>query len=67
MDCTRTRKADRASLEKDILSQIVDAILAAESELVDASEEQWNRALVASCRRQKQRAHDDRSSMVSTC
>jgi hypothetical protein len=67
MDRNQTQATGRVNAEADILSQIVDAMLAAESDLLDASEEQWSRTLVASCRQQKQLARDNRLSMASTC
>ncbi len=65
----QARMADTRNLDADdsVLAQIVEAMLAVQSDLEDASVEDWSRTLVASCRRQKQQDGDCRLSMASTC
>jgi hypothetical protein len=53
--------------ETDILGHIVDAMLAAEEDLRDATMEEWSQTLVESCRRRKRLFGDQRISLASTC
>ena len=54
-------------VETRILGQIVDAMLAAENVLQNASPQEWEQILVASCRRQK-RTEDKRNvALTATC
>lgn len=53
--------------ETSILNRIVDAMLAVEDDLRDATVEEWTHTLVESCRQQKQRFGDQRTSLASTC
>jgi len=64
MDKTRTRQCDT---ETKILSRIVDAMLAVQTDLQDATVEEWTRTVVASCRRRKRLGADQQGSMASTC
>ncbi len=57
---TRTAPAN----ERDILDRIVDAMLAAEQELCNASVQEWTRVLTDSCRNQK---HSDGETLATTC
>ena len=54
MDETRTRIGRHLDSETKILSRIVDAMLAVQADLQNATSEEWTRTLVDSCRRQKQ-------------
>lgn len=49
---TRIAKIARAT-ERDVLDRIVNAMLAVEHELRDASVHEWTRVLTDSCRTQK--------------
>jgi hypothetical protein len=53
--------------ETNILSRIVDAMLAVQADLQDATVEQWSHTLADSCRRQKQWLDDLRLAASSTC
>jgi hypothetical protein len=53
MDDTRTRTGRYVDAETNILSRIVDAMLAVQADLQNATGEEWTRTLVDSCRRQK--------------
>ena len=53
--------------ETNILDRIVDAMLAVETDLRDATVEEWTHTLVQSCRRQKHLYADQSISMASTC
>jgi hypothetical protein len=66
-DQTQTADLRNVDTDDNVLAQIVEAMLDVQSELADASVEDWSRRLVASCRRQKQRFGDSRVSMASTC
>ena len=66
MDEKRTGIA-QCDNETNILDRIVDAMLAAETDLRDATVEQWTHTLVQSCRRQKRLYADQNVSMASTC
>jgi len=63
----RTRTTQPHHAETNILSRIVDAILAVEGDLHDATVEQWTHAVADSCRRQKQWLEDLRLAASSTC
>ena len=67
MDEMKARNALLETNETDVLSQIVDAMLAVRSDLQDATIDEWTNTLVRSCRRQKQLADDLRDSLASTC
>ena len=65
MDDKQTRIATIArSTEQDILDRIVNAMLAAEDELCNASVQEWTRVLTDSCRMQKLA---DGGSLATTC
>lgn len=64
---TQTRFSRQHDTETKVLSRIVDAMLAVQTDLQDAAEEEWTRTLVASCRQQKGVAGDQHTSMASTC
>ena len=57
MEEKRTRIARQRKAETNILTRIVDAMLAAQADLQDATIGEWTRTLVDSCRRQKQLSH----------
>jgi hypothetical protein len=59
-DYEHTDSAVDRDAETHILGQIVDAMLAAESVLQNATPQEWEQILVASCRRQK-RTEDRRN------
>jgi hypothetical protein len=65
----QARTADTRNMDADtnVLAQIVEAMLAVQSDLEDASVEEWTRTLVASCRKQKRQAGNCRMPMASTC
>lgn len=50
--------------EREILDRIVNAMLAAEDQLCDASVQEWTRVLTDSCRMQKLA---DRGVLATTC
>ena len=54
MDDTRTRTGRHIDADTNILSRIVDAMLAVQSDLQNATGDEWTRTLIDSCRRQKQ-------------
>lgn len=60
---TRIAKIARAT-EREILDRIVNAMLAAEDQLCDASVQEWTRVLTDSCRMQKLA---DRGVLATTC
>jgi hypothetical protein len=65
MDDKQTRIATIArSTEQDILDRIVNAMLAAEDKLCNASVQEWTRVLTDSCRVQKLA---DRGTLATTC
>ncbi|MBC8353465.1 MAG: hypothetical protein H8E66_15810 [Planctomycetes bacterium] len=65
MDDKQTRIATIArTTERDILDRIVNAMLAAEQELCNASVQEWTRVLTDSCRVQK---HSDGEALATTC
>jgi hypothetical protein len=66
-DQARTAGMRNLDTDDNVLAQIVEAMLEVQSELEDASVEDWSRTLVASCRRQKRRLADSGLSMASTC
>jgi hypothetical protein len=65
MDDKQTRITDivRAT-ERAILDRIVNAMLAAENELYNASVQEWSRVLTDTCRRQR---IADRGAWAATC
>jgi len=67
MEEKRIELTSQHDTQSNILSCIVDAMLDAESDLRDATVEQWTRTLVQSCRRQKQLYADHDVSIASTC
>ncbi len=67
MDETQNRTSRQCDTETNILSRIVDAMLAVQTDLQDATVEEWTRTLVASCRQRKGSASDQHASMTSTC
>jgi hypothetical protein len=64
---TRSRTAHPHHTETTILSRIVDAMLAVQAELQEATVEQWSYTLVDSCRRQKQWLDELHLAASSTC
>jgi len=65
MDVTQTRIAKIArATEREILDRIVNAMLAAEDKLCNASVQEWTRVLTDSCRTQKLA---DRGTLATTC
>ena len=65
MDDKQTRIANIArSTEREILDRIVNAMLAAEDKLCNASVQEWSRVLTDSCRLQKVA---DRETLATTC
>jgi len=52
--------------ETSALSLIVDAILAVQTDLQDATVEQWTHVVADSCRRKKRRLDDLRLATMST-
>lgn len=52
------------TVERDVLKSIVDAMLAAEQQLCDASVQEWKRVLTDSCRKQKR---SDGGTLATTC
>lgn len=65
MDEKQTRIANIArATEREILDRIVNAMLAAEDKLRDASVQEWTRVLTDSCRVQK---HTDGGMLATTC
>jgi hypothetical protein len=67
MDEAQISDRQQPESEANILSRIVDAMLDVQSELEDASVDQWTRTLVASCRRQKRRNGEADVALASTC
>ena len=67
MDETRIHNSRQRDAETNILSRIVDAMLAVQEDLQTANIEQWTRALVDSCRRQKHLTSDGRAAMAASC
>jgi hypothetical protein len=67
MDETRTHNSRQSDAEANILSRIVDAMLAVQDDLQTATVEQWTRTVVNSCRRQKQMTGDGRATMAASC
>jgi hypothetical protein len=67
MDETCTQISRPRDNETNILAHIVDAMLEAQADLQDATVEEWTRALVESCRRQRQRSNGQGGLMVSVC
>jgi hypothetical protein len=63
----RGRVAQPQRAETSILSLIVNAMLAAQTDLQDATVEQWSHALADSCRRHRQWLDDLRLAASSTC
>ena len=64
---TRNRTARQHETEVNILSRIVDAMLAVQTDLQGATVDQWTRTLVDSCRRQKQLVAVTSPAMASSC
>lgn len=65
MDDKHTRIASIAQeTEQDILDRIVNAMLAAEDQLCNASVQEWARVLTDSCRKQKRA---DGGTLATTC
>ena len=65
MDVKQTQVATIArATERDILDRIVNAMLAAEDKLCNASVSEWTRVLTDSCRMQKLA---DGGSLATTC
>jgi len=65
MDDMQTRIAGFArTTERDILDRIVNAMLATEQELSNASVQEWTRVLTDSCRMQKLA---NRGTLATTC
>ena len=54
-------------IETEILGCIVDAILSAETELSQASDNQWQQILVDSCRQQKLCTSPESDSVATRC
>jgi len=52
--------------ERQILEQIVNAILAAKSDLADATTRQWRQVIVESCRQQKLAIANTRLQLATT-
>lgn len=67
MDENRTHNSRPRDAETNILSRIVDAMLAVQEDLQTATVEQWTRAVVASCRRQKQQLTDGPAAVAASC
>ena len=67
MDEKRIDSESHRDNETHILARIVDAMLAAETDLCDATVEQWTHTLVESCRQQKRRCADQQTSVASSC
>lgn len=64
-NCSRASQSHHT--ETGILSLIVDAMLAVQTDLQDATVEQWSHTLADSCRRQKQWIDGLRLAALSTC
>ena len=65
MDDKQSRIATIArATERNILDRIVNAMLAAEDQLRDASVQEWSRVLTDSCRKQKRA---DGGMLATTC
>lgn len=65
MDDKQTRLPDSVrATERAILDRIVNAMLAAEDELYNASVQEWTRVLTDTCRRQR---IADRGALATTC
>jgi len=62
-----TQKRIGRNVENEILRCIVDAMLAAETELSQAKDDQWQRILVDSCRQQKLRPHSTDAPPATSC
>ncbi len=67
MDKAQTQVNRPRDNETNVLAHIVDAMLEAQSDLHDATIDEWTRALVESCRRQKQQADGSAGVMASSC
>jgi hypothetical protein len=67
MDEKRIDTTPHRDNETHILGRIVDAMLAAETDLRDATVEEWTHTLVESCRQQKRRYADRGMSVASSC
>ena len=67
MDEKRISITQQRDNETNILDHIVDAMLAVETDLRDATVEEWTHTLVESCRRQRHLYADQRISLASTC
>jgi hypothetical protein len=67
MTICESRKMHHHNAEAHVLSQIVDAILEAESALERASIDEWKQILTDSCRRRKKTDAPDFSALGFTC
>ncbi len=68
MDGTRTATVLMSrSQEREILTRIVQAMVAAEDELRQADEHEWSSVLKAACRRQKRAKKSRRELVGSSC
>jgi hypothetical protein len=67
MEEKQTQQENLREKETHILSQIVDAMLAAEKDLSGASVDEWTRILVDSCRQQKVDSQDRQLALLAGC
>ena len=68
MDDKRTNSMNYPQAnERQILKQIVNAMFAAESELADATIQEWRKVMVDSCRLQKMALGSQPGAVATTC
>jgi hypothetical protein len=64
---TRNRSDRQDQAEVNILSRIVDAMLAVQTDLQGTTVDDWSRTLLDSCRQQKQGMAAGCAAMASSC